>query len=53
MAVHFAQLNDIKNTIAEISAVEWDKIAKGDKEYPEQLGRISLRPNHFDRYGSK
>ena len=36
MAVHFAQLNDIKNTINIITTVEWDQIAKGDKEYPEQ-----------------
>lgn len=66
MAVHFAQLNDIKNTIAEITAVEWDKIAKGDKEYPEQLEKQkimslmvhaadisnALKPWHYSHYST-
>ena len=36
MAEHFSQLNEIKNTINVITPTEWDRIAIGEKEYPEQ-----------------
>merc|ERR1711970_824597 len=66
MAVHFAQLNDIKNTINIITTVEWDQIAKGDKEYPEQLEKQkimslmvhaadisnALKPWHYSHYST-